>query len=144
LPMEDAPRPGPRERECALVLYDRDCGFCRWTLARLLALDRSHRLRPVALQSPEARRLLPGMDDERRLASAHLVMADGRVYSGGDAVAPLLRLLPAGGPLAAAAGLVPAFWRVAYDWVAARRGVFGPRIPDEAVARATARIDAHV
>ena len=131
------------ESERAIVLYDSDCGFCRWTLARLLALDRARRLRPVALQSPEALRLLPGMDEERRLASAHLVTPDGSIHSGGDAVAPLLRLLPAGGRLSAAAALVPGVWRTGYDWVAARRSVFGSRIPRAAVERATARIDAH-
>jgi len=133
---------GRTGRGRAIVLYDRDCGFCRWTLARLLALDRRRRLRPVALQSAEADRLLAGMDVEQRFASAHLVTSDGSVYSGGEAVAPILRRLPAGGPLARVAGLVPGVWRVAYDWVAARRGVFGPRIPRAAVERATARIDA--
>jgi len=136
-------KPQPPGDARATVLYDRDCGFCRWTLARLLALDRAQRLRPVALQSPEGRRLLPGMSDEQRLASAHLVTPDGRVHSGGDAVAPLLRRLPAGRPLSALAGLAPGLWRVGYGWVAGRRGVFGPRIPRAAVERATARIDAH-
>ena len=40
------------------VLYDADCGFCRWCLAQLLRLDRHGRLRPVALQDPEADLLL--------------------------------------------------------------------------------------
>jgi predicted DCC family thiol-disulfide oxidoreductase YuxK len=84
------------------------------------------------------------MDEERRFASAHLVTRDGRVLSGGDAVPSLARELPGGRALAALARLVPApVWRVGYDWVAARRGTFGPRIPRRAVARATARIDAH-
>ena len=132
------------ENARATVLYDRDCGFCRWTLARLLALDRAHRLRPVALQSPEGRRLLPDMSEEQRLASAHVVTPDGHVYSGGDAVTPLLRHLPAGRPLSAVAGLAPGgLWRAGYAWVAGRRGVFGPRIPRAAIERATARIDAH-
>jgi predicted DCC family thiol-disulfide oxidoreductase YuxK len=136
-------RPG-EARDPAAVLYDRDCGFCRWSVARLLALDRRRRLRPVALQSPEAQRLLPDMDEERRFASAHLVTADGRVYSGGDAVVPLLGHLPAGRALSAAARLIPAaLWRGGYDRIAARRSAFGPRLPRAAVARATERIDAH-
>jgi len=141
--MATGPAQHQSESGRATVLYDRDCGFCRWTLARLLALDRGRQLRPVPLQSPEALGLLPGMEEERRLASAHLVTLDGRVYSGGDAVAPLVALLPGGGPLSRAAGLVPGLWRTGYDWVAARRGVFGARIPRAAVERATARIDAH-
>ena len=134
-----------RERtpERAVVLYDRDCGFCRWSLGRLLALDRSGRLRPVALQSEEARRRLPDMSDEERFASAHLVTPDGHVYSGGEGFAPLLRYLPGGGVLSRAAAPFPGVWRVAYDAIAGRRETFGPRLSRASVERATARIDAH-
>ena len=125
------------------VLYDRDCGFCCWSLAGLLSLDRRRRLRPVPLQAPEAERLLPGLDFERRLASAHVVTPEGRVHSGGDAVAPLLRLLPGGAPLAPVASRVPGLPRVVYDFVAGRRGAIGSRLPRRWVERATARIDAH-
>ncbi|TMK31333.1 MAG: DUF393 domain-containing protein [Actinobacteria bacterium] len=82
----------------AVVLYDEDCDFCRWATAKLLAWDRGGRLRAVALQHPEAERLLPGMDREQRMTSWHLVTPDGRVRSAGRAVAPLLRLLPGGAP----------------------------------------------
>jgi predicted DCC family thiol-disulfide oxidoreductase YuxK len=57
----------------AAILYDADCGFCRWSLGKLLAWDRPRRLRPVALQDPEADALLGGMEEERRMASWHLV-----------------------------------------------------------------------
>ena len=128
----------------AVILYDRDCGFCRWTLAGLLALDRDRRLRPVALQDAEATTLLPGMDEERMLASAHLVTPDGRIYSGGDAAAPLARLLPGGRALSVITRVFPvAVRRGAYEWVARNRGPFGRRVPDRAKQRATARIDAH-
>ena len=137
-------RRGGRDDSRLIILYDRDCGFCRWSLARLLALDMRRRLRPVALQTDEAARLLDGMDEAQRFASAHLVMPDGRVYSGGDGVSPLLGEVPGGGPLAALAGLVPGLWRAGYDAVAKRRGSFGPRLSRDAVARATARIDRHV
>ena len=133
-----------RERDRLVVLYDRDCGFCRWSLARLLAFDVRRRLRPVALQNDEATRLLGGMDEARRFASAHLVLPDGRVYSGGDGVAPLLGELPGGGLLSRLAGLVPGLWRAGYDAVASRRGTLGPRLSRAAVARATARIDRHL
>jgi predicted DCC family thiol-disulfide oxidoreductase YuxK len=125
------------------ILYDRDCGFCRWSLAQLLRWDHERRLRPVALQDPEADVLLHGMDEEAKLASAHLVCADGRIYSGGRAVAPLLRLLPGGAPLARVAGLVPAPLRIGYDWVANHRAWFGRPLSERAKERATRRIDAH-
>ena len=73
------------------LLYDRDCGFCRWCLGKLLAWDRPGSLRPVALQSEEAERLLTGMPEEERLASWHLVDDDGTVRSAGAAFPGLFR-----------------------------------------------------
>ena len=40
------------------VLYDADCGFCKWLLSALLRWDRAARLHPIALQRPEADELL--------------------------------------------------------------------------------------
>lgn len=57
----------------AVILFDNDCGFCRWSLSKLLAWDRHGRLRPIALQSEQADDLLIGMDRERKMASWHLV-----------------------------------------------------------------------
>ena len=112
----------------AVVLYDEDCGFCRWATAKLLAWDRREHLSAVALQHPEAERLLPGMDRERRMASWHLVTPDERVRSAGRAVAPLLRLLPGGAPLAAIADGFPRTTDRLYDWTARHRGGMGERI----------------
>ena len=92
----------------AVILFDSGCGFCRRSVERILRWDRHGRLRPVALQDPEADELLGGMDEERKLASWHLVTADGRVYSAGAAFPPFLRLLPGGRPLAARRVRLPA------------------------------------
>jgi predicted DCC family thiol-disulfide oxidoreductase YuxK len=108
-----------------IVLYDRDCGFCRWSLQKLLAWDRRDRLRPVALQDPEAERLLPAMDSERRMGSWHLVTVDGTAYSAGAALAPLLRLLPGGRPLARLAAICPRATNKAYALVARNRSLLG-------------------
>ena len=108
-----------------VVLYDQDCGFCRWATGKLLAWDRRGRLRAVALQDPEAERLLPGMDRERRMASWHVLGPDGGVWSAGRAVAPLLRLLPAGAPLAAVAAAFPYTTGRLYEWTARHRGRLG-------------------
>jgi predicted DCC family thiol-disulfide oxidoreductase YuxK len=128
--------------EAGSILYDADCGFCRWSLAQLLRLDRRSRLRPVSLRQPEADILLPGMTREERMASWHLVGDDGRVYSGGDAFAPLLRLLAGGGPLAAALTAFPSLGDVAYRIVADRRSWLGRLIPAASSARAQQRIEA--
>jgi predicted DCC family thiol-disulfide oxidoreductase YuxK len=108
----------------AVLLYDADCGFCRWAVDKLLAWDRAGRLRPAALQSPEADRLLPGLDEETKMASWHLVI-DGNVYSGGAAAAPLLRLLPGGRPVAPVVAAFPGMTDRAYRLVARNRDRFG-------------------
>jgi predicted DCC family thiol-disulfide oxidoreductase YuxK len=104
-----------------VVLYDQDCGFCRWATGKLLVWDRRGRLRVVALQAPGADRLLPGLDPDRQMASWHLVTPDGRVRSAGRAVAPLLRLLPGGTPLAVVAESFPRTTDRLYDWTVRHR-----------------------
>ena len=111
-----------------LLLYDADCGFCNWSLRRILSWDRRGHLRPVALQAPEADDLLGGMDEESKLASWHLVTADGRVHSAGEAFPPLLRLLPGGRPLAALTARFPRATDRAYRWVADHRSFFGSKL----------------
>jgi predicted DCC family thiol-disulfide oxidoreductase YuxK len=128
--------------EAASILYDADCGFCRWSLAQLLRLDRHRRLRPVSLQDPEAAVLLPGMSDAERMASWHFVGDDGRVYSGGAAFAPLLRLIGPGGPLARLLAAFPGPADVVYRAVAGRRASLGRLIPAASAARARQRIAA--
>ena len=118
----------------AVIFYDADCGFCRWSLDRLLAWDRRRRLRPIALQDPEADALLSGMDAETKMDSWHLVMSDGGVYSAGAAVAPLARLLPGGAPVAALASTFPQSTERLYRWVAAHRHKLGRLIGQRACA----------
>jgi predicted DCC family thiol-disulfide oxidoreductase YuxK len=124
----------------ATLLYDADCGFCRWSLGKLLAWDRRGALRPMTLQSPEAERLLAGMPPEERMASWHLVDAEGRIHSAGAGFAPLLRLLPGGLPLAAIAARAPRTIERAYRWVAGRRSLWGKLVTDGAKCRADRRI----
>jgi predicted DCC family thiol-disulfide oxidoreductase YuxK len=71
--------------ENPVILLDSDCGFCRWSLSKILAWDRIGRLRPVALQSSEADDLLSEIAPERKMESWHLIVG-GRSYSGGEAV----------------------------------------------------------
>jgi predicted DCC family thiol-disulfide oxidoreductase YuxK len=110
-----------REGEQLAVLYDRDCGFCKWALDKILAWDRARRLRPVAIQGEEGDRLLADVDSERRLDSWHLV-ADGEVLSGGDAAPRLFDALPGGRPLAALLRAFPRATERGYRWVAEHRG----------------------
>jgi predicted DCC family thiol-disulfide oxidoreductase YuxK len=104
----------------AAVLYDRDCGFCRWSLDKVLAWDRG-RLRPVEIQSEEGARLLAAVPEAERLDSWHLVEPSGELRSAGAAAAPLAALLPGGRPLAALLRRFPRSTERAYRWVASHR-----------------------
>ena len=119
----DDPYAGDMERH--VILYDEECGFCRWSLDRLLRWDRRGRLRAVPIQSDEGDRLLADLTVADRLASWHLVTPDGRRYSGGAATAPLARLLPAGAPVAIMAETFPRTTDHLYRWVARNRDSLG-------------------
>ena len=124
----------------AILLYDRDCGFCRWCLGKVLAWDRRGAVRPVAIQSEEGDRLLTGMPEEERLGSWHLIDAEGTVRSAGDAFPGLFRLLPGGAPLAGLISRAPRATDRAYRWVAANRSRWGKLVTDGAKRRADRRI----
>ena len=108
------------------VLYDEDCGFCKWSLNKILAWDRRGVLRPVAIQSDEGQTLLTaaGVPAAKRLESWHLARAEGDLRSGGAALAPLFGELPGGRPLAAVARAFPATTDRAYRFVAGHRSWF--------------------
>src|SRR5207248_1539828 len=90
-----------------ILLYDADCGLCKWLLAGVLCWDRAERLQPIALQRPAAEDLLSELAPDQRMASWHLVSPTGIRHSAGAAFPPLLRLLPGGRALAAAAARCP-------------------------------------
>jgi predicted DCC family thiol-disulfide oxidoreductase YuxK len=124
------------------IFYDADCGLCTWLMARILAWDRERRLRPVALQEPEAPVLLGDMDEATRMASWHLVTPDGVVRSAGAAVGPLLRTLPHGARLATLAERRPRLTERAYRWGADHRSALGRLLPPGWKRRARADVAA--
>jgi predicted DCC family thiol-disulfide oxidoreductase YuxK len=109
----------------AVLLYDSDCGFCRWSVDKVLAWDRGGKLESMELQDAKADSLLGSMDEDVKMSSWHLVAPDGRVYSAGAAAPPLLRLLPGGKPLAALLAAFPGVTDRAYRTVARNRDRFG-------------------
>lgn len=125
-----------------LVLYDSDCGFCKWLLAAILRRDDDGRLRPIALQSPEAEPLLADMPGPERTASWHLVDPEGGRLSGGAAAAPVLELVRGGPPLAALLGRVPRLTDRGYRWVAGHRSQLSRFVPAGAKARAAQAVRA--
>jgi predicted DCC family thiol-disulfide oxidoreductase YuxK len=108
-----------------IVLYDDDCGFCRWSASKIAAWDRGQRLRLAPIRSAEGQSRLDGIDSVRRDDSWHLVTRDGRVASAGAAVPLLLRELPGGSPLARVADALPRTTERVYRAVARRRGLLG-------------------
>ena len=105
----------------AVILYDEDCGFCKWSLDKLLAWDRREALQPAAIQSREGAELLAGMPEAKWLESFHLALPSGEVLSAGAAAAPLARMLPGGRPLALLFRTFPGVTERAYRYVAAHR-----------------------
>jgi predicted DCC family thiol-disulfide oxidoreductase YuxK len=126
----------------ATLLYDRDCGFCRWCLGKVLAWDRRRSIRPVAIQSDQGERMLAAMPEAERLGSWHLVDGERTVRSAGAAFPGLLRLLPGGAPLATLTSRAPRATDRAYRWVAGNRSRWGKLVTDGAKRRADARIEA--
>ena len=122
------------------LVYDGGCRFCRWSLGWLLRWDSRRRLRPLALDTDEANRLLAALAPDLRAASWHLVDPGGRVLSAGVAAPELLRLLPAGAPAAALLVRLPRLTDRTYRWLADHRGALGKPLGDGAVARADSLI----
>jgi predicted DCC family thiol-disulfide oxidoreductase YuxK len=129
------------ERCCAwAVLYDADCGFCKYLLAALLRWDRAARLHPIALQRSEADDLLHELTPAERMESWHLISPAGERSSAGAAIPPLLRLLPAGRLPAAGFARFPRLTDRGYRWVAEHRSQLSRWIPSSVKQRASERV----
>lgn len=106
----------------ATLIYDAECALCRRAVARILAWDREHRLACVPFQD-EAAVARFGIGRAALAAAMHLILPDGRVVSGADAIPELGRLLPGKrwwGWGFWVPGVRPAARR-AYAWIARRR-----------------------
>jgi predicted DCC family thiol-disulfide oxidoreductase YuxK len=119
-----------------IVLYDAECGFCRWTMAWAVRRDRRHVLVTVPIQSPRGAELLVDLAPSRRLRSAHVVRDDGSLRSGGAAAAEVLSVLPSTRALGRLAGRLPRTTALLYSVVAARRRSFGRLVGRDARRRA--------
>jgi predicted DCC family thiol-disulfide oxidoreductase YuxK len=118
------------------LLYDGQCGFCKWVAAGLLRWDRAHKLRPVAIQSEAGDAVLGDLGPAERLASWHLVAPDGTRSSGGAGLPVALRLLPGGWLPARVLEATPDAAERGYRWVAAHRTQISRWVPSQAKRRA--------
>jgi predicted DCC family thiol-disulfide oxidoreductase YuxK len=125
-----------------VLLYDHDCGFCRWSLARVLKRDRDAVLAVAPIESPTGDRLLAHMDREARLASWHLALPGGRVHSGGAAFAPLASAIGRWSAVGRLAERFPRAAAAAYRLVAGNRSRLSRFVPASAKARADRAITA--
>ena len=116
------------------MLYDEDCGFCRWGVDLLLRLDRRRVLGAVAIQSPRGSNLLSSMTADERLGSWHVRSPGGRIWSGGEAVPVLLRVLPGGKGPARVAARFPRTVDRLYRFVARNRSTLGRLVGSRACA----------
>lgn len=109
-----------------VLIYDGDCAMCRasalWLLKRAL-LARATEFEIMPCGSPARRARYPQVTDEACLTAMQLVLPDGRVLSGADAVPEILRRVPRWRWLAGLFALPGArpVARRAYRWIAANR-----------------------
>ncbi len=108
-----------------IVLYDADCGFCRWAMAWALAHDRRRALVVVPIQSQLGSQLLADLSPSERLDAAHIVRDDGTRDSGGVAAAEVLCALTQTRALGRLAQRLPAPTAALYGLVAEHRHGFG-------------------
>jgi predicted DCC family thiol-disulfide oxidoreductase YuxK len=87
-------------RPSAILLYDGECAVCR-TIARWVrksaqsgAREPSLIIRPIGDDPAELRSLDPNLDIWDAYATIHMLMPDGSMKLGGDAVAEVFRNLP--------------------------------------------------
>jgi predicted DCC family thiol-disulfide oxidoreductase YuxK len=124
------------------VLYDDDCGFCRWSAAKVRAWDRRNRLAIAPIQGADE--LLTPIAPGERLAAMHVVEPDGRVWTGGAALTRLAGILPGAGGFAILGRALPGLAEDAYRLVATRRSTLGRLLGTDACAvdpRTRVRVD---
>jgi predicted DCC family thiol-disulfide oxidoreductase YuxK len=110
----------------AVVIYDGDCSMCRasalWLLRRAEAGGARH-LEILPCRSSVRRERFPAITDEACMQAMQLVLPDGRVLAGADAVPEILDRIPRWRWIATLFAL-PGARRVArrvYAWIARNR-----------------------
>lgn len=101
-----------------LLIYDGECGFCKWAMHVIERLDRRKAFRYCPFGHPVAESYLAALRPDKRYASHHAVK-DGVLHSATAAARLTLEPLPLG-RLAVALGL-----HRLYPVVARHRGLLG-------------------
>jgi predicted DCC family thiol-disulfide oxidoreductase YuxK len=105
------------------LIFDGACGFCRASLARILALDPFGRIEPVDFRSQDVSGLHPLLTPKACHARIHLLENSGRLSGGFAAMRRLSSRLPLAWPLAPLLNLpgLRIIGDPVYDWVARNR-----------------------
>lgn len=116
----------------AVLIYDGECSMCRasalWLMRRALT---GGQLEILPCRSPARRARFPQIDEAQCLTAMQLVLPDGRVLSGADAVPEILARIPRWrwlGRLFELPGARPLSRRV-YAWIARNRMRLSCRLP---------------
>lgn len=118
------------------LLYDGDCGFCVRTAAVVATrLGRRGAVALAPIRSAAGDLLLGDLPEAERDGSWHLLAADGRRWSAGAALGPLLRVLPALAWLAPLVEALPGPVDAGYRLVARHRGRLSRLLGGERCAR---------
>jgi len=95
------PAPSGTGRTEWVLVYDGECRFCRSCIALLARWDTRRRISAVPFQDVVALAALPPIPRSALEQAMHLISPLDEVRAGAEVAPVLLRLLPAGGPLAA-------------------------------------------
>ena len=101
------------------ILYDATCVLCVGSKKKLESWATAGSMRFVAIQSPDAKALVPGVSEEQLYGAMHVV-EEGRVTGGADGWFRIMRLAPL--TMAWVAWFTPlVVARPVYRWIARNR-----------------------
>lgn len=117
-----------------IVVYDGDCPFCRRQVARIERRDRWRRFELAPRQTPGLMERFPKLAEGDFNTGMRVVLPDGRIAVGADAVYEIARRLPRWRWLAWLYVLPPIRWLAQriYAWIAANRMRLGRSSDDGA------------
>lgn len=110
-----------------ILLFDGSCGFCLAWVERFRRFDREGHVEFIAAEDRDRDSRVSDLSSEALARAVHLVLPDGRIFTGARTLRPLLSLLPRWkvlAPILRLPGVEPLADRV-YAWIAARRHRFG-------------------
>jgi predicted DCC family thiol-disulfide oxidoreductase YuxK len=111
-----------RTAETGWVLYDGECPLCLGTVARFGPLLRRHHFALASLQTSRVQKRL-GLKPDESVVEMKLLLGDGTIFGGADAVVQIVRRIWWAWPLFALAQIPGAMilFRAIYRRIAANR-----------------------